>query len=125
MVHQEVATKSLVCPIQLTGMQSLHGDAVSSDSVIVVKHLNKKQLQQRLDCNTEKLKCAEKKVMATQEKLLTTKEHCKQLASLAQERQKDSRLAYPNAKRKDSAIRAELDNAQGESTISLQMCMIE
>ena len=111
MVHQEVATKSLVCPIQLTGMQSLHGDAVSSDSVVVVKHLNKKQLQQRLDCNTKKLKCAEKKVTATRKKLFTAKEHCKQFASFAQEQQKDSRLAHLNAKRKESAICAELDNA--------------
>jgi hypothetical protein len=74
--------------------------------------LNKKQLQQRLDCNTKKLKCAEKKVMATQKKLLTAKEHCKQFASLAQERQKDSRLAHLNAERKESAIHAELNNAQ-------------
>jgi hypothetical protein len=87
------------------------GDAVSSDSAVVVKHLNKKQLQQRLDCNTKKLKCAEKKVTATQKKLLTAKEHCKRLASLAQERRKDSRLAHLNAKRKESAIHAELDNA--------------
>ncbi len=57
---------------------------------VVVKRLNKKQLQQRLDCNnTKKLKCAEKKVTATQKKLLTAKEHCKQLASLALEQQKD------------------------------------
>jgi len=40
------------------------GDAVSSDSAVVVKCLNKKQLQQRLDRNTKKLKCAEKKMMA-------------------------------------------------------------
>ena len=84
------------------------GNAVSFDSVIVVKSLNKKQL----DCNTKKLKCAEKKVTATRKKLLTAKEHCKQFASLAQERQKDSRLAHLNAERKESAIRAELDNAQ-------------
>ncbi len=88
------------------------GDAVSSDSVVVVKRLNKKQLQQRLDCNTKKLKCAEKKVAATRKKLITTKEHCKQFASLAQDRQKDSPLAHLNAERKESAIRAELDNAQ-------------
>ena len=70
------------------------GDA--ADASVVVKRLNKKQLQQRLDRNTKKLdrnpkklKCAEKKVTATQKKLLTTKEHCKQLASLALEQQKD------------------------------------
>ena len=67
------------------------GDAVAA--CVVVKRLNKKQLQQRLDCNTKKLQFAEKKVTATQKKLLTTKEHCKQLASLALERQKEGRHA--------------------------------
>jgi hypothetical protein len=63
------------------------GDAVAA--CVVVKRLNKKQLQQRLDRNTKKLQFAEKKVTATQKKLLTTKEHCKQLASLALERRKE------------------------------------
>ena len=88
------------------------GDAVSSDSVVVVKRLNKKQLQQKLDRNTKKLKCAEKKVTATRKKLLTTKEQCKQFASLVQDQQKDSRLAHLNAERKESAICAKLDNDQ-------------
>ena len=81
---------------------------------VVVKRLSKKQLQQRLDRNTKKLKCAEKKVTATQKKLLTTKEHCKQLASLALERQKEGRLASLSAERKEGVIREELSNAQKE-----------
>jgi hypothetical protein len=64
---------------------------------VVVKRLNKKQLQQRLDRNTKKLKCAEKKVTATQKKLLTAKEQCEQLACLALERQKYGRLVSLNA----------------------------
>ena len=76
----------LLCPTKgRCRVPAAAGDAVSSDSVVVVKRLNKKQLQQRLDCNTKKLKCAEKKVMATRKKLLTAKELCKQFASLAQE----------------------------------------
>ena len=61
------------------------GDPVFSDSVAAVKWLNKRQLQQRLNCSTKKLKCAERKVTLTRKKLLTTKEHCKQLARLASE----------------------------------------
>ena len=66
------------------------GDHISSDSAAVVKRLNKKQLQQRLDRNTKTLKSAERKVTSTQKKLLATKEHCKQLARLALERRKDA-----------------------------------
>jgi hypothetical protein len=56
--------------------------------------MNKKQLQQRLDCNNKKLKCAEKKVTATQKKLIAAQAHCKQLASLALEQRKDGCLAH-------------------------------
>jgi hypothetical protein len=56
--------------------------------------MNKKQLQQRLDCNNKKLKCAEKKVTATRKKLIAAQAHCKQLASLALEQRKDGCLVH-------------------------------
>ena len=76
--------------LAVPGYAATASDRVSSDSAAVVKRLNKKQLQIRLSCNTNKLKCAEKLVRTTQKKLVTTKEHYKQLASLAQEKRKDS-----------------------------------
>ena len=74
--------------------------------------MNKKQLQQRLDCNNKKLKCAEKKVTATQKKLIAAQAHCKQLASLALEQCKDGCLVHQQAEREVNAICKELDNAQ-------------
>jgi hypothetical protein len=84
---------------------------VNTDSVIV-KLMNKKQLQQRLNCNNNKLMNAEKKVTATQQKLIAAKAHCKLLASLALEQCKDGCLVHQQAEREMSVICKELDNAQ-------------